>query len=147
MGRAKTTVVKNKFQAALDYLTEYAGVRGAVIVDSEGLAIASGGQAKFDADKHAAFVVQLELVLNQALPQLVTPGVEWLTIKTGDDWLTVARASALLLVVAADRNVDDLLNIRITRSIDMISSHMKQRYPFYLAPVKKAAREMEEINV
>jgi predicted regulator of Ras-like GTPase activity (Roadblock/LC7/MglB family) len=147
MGRAKTAAVKNKFQAALDYLTEYAGVRGAVIVDSEGLAIASGSHGQFDADKHAAFVVHLESVLNQALPPLATPGVEWLSIKTGDEWLTIARASELRLVVAAERNAGDLLNIRITRSSDMISSHLKQRYPFYLAPAKKAAREMEEINV
>jgi predicted regulator of Ras-like GTPase activity (Roadblock/LC7/MglB family) len=147
MGRAKTTAIKDKFKAALDYLTEYSGVRGAVIVDSEGLAIASGGHGKFDPDKHAAHVVQLESVLEKALPQLVSPGIELLSIKTGEDWLTIAKTSQLTLVVAADRNVDDLLNIRITRSIEMISSHVKQRYPYYQVPVKKAAREMEEINV
>ena len=147
MGRAKTTVVQDKFQTAVSYVAEYSGVRGAVIVDTEGLVIASGGQEKFDAEKHAALAIQLESTLDKALPQLVTPGVEWLSIKTSDDWLSIARASKLLLVVAADRNADDLLNIRITRSIEMISSHVKQRYPHYLAPLKKAAREMEEINV
>jgi predicted regulator of Ras-like GTPase activity (Roadblock/LC7/MglB family) len=147
MGRAKTTTNKDKFQNAIGYVTEYSGVRGAVIVDPEGMVIASGGNGKFDAEKHAAIAIQLEGLLDKTLPQLVSPGVEWLSIKTVEDWLLIARASKLLLVVAADRNVDDLLNIRITRSIEMISSHVKQRYPYYLAPVKKAAREMEEINV
>lgn len=147
MSRAKVVAIKDKFQAAIDYLTEYSGVRGAVIVDPEGLAIAAGGHVDFDADKHAAIVLQLETLLDKTLPQLITPGVDWLSIKTAREWLTIARASSFLLVVAADRNVDDLLNIRITRSIEMISSHVKQRYPYYLIPVKQAAREMEEINV
>ena len=151
MGRGKTATNKDRFQAAVDYLSEYAGVKGAVIVDSEGLAIAKSGQKDFDSDNYAAIGFQLVSTVNGALPKLIKPGIELISIKTSSDWLTIARSASLFLVVAAERSADDLLNIRITRSLDMVTAHVKEKYPYYLSQAlprtKEPAKEMEEINV
>ena len=151
MGRAKAAINKDRFQVAVDYLSEYAGVRGAVIFDSEGLTIARSGQKNFDGDKHAALGFLLVGAIDAALPRLTEPGIEFLSIKTSKEWLTIARSASLFLVVAAERSADDLLNIRITRSLEMVASHLKEKYPYYLSQalprVKEPAKEMEEIHV
>jgi predicted regulator of Ras-like GTPase activity (Roadblock/LC7/MglB family) len=128
MGRTKTVKNQDKFQMAVNYLTEYAGVRGAVIADNEGLVVARSGGEKFNAELYCALAKEIASSLNKILPELIKPGIEYLAIKTSQDWLTVARSESFLLVVAAERNADELLNVRIGRAVEMISSHLKNKY-------------------
>jgi predicted regulator of Ras-like GTPase activity (Roadblock/LC7/MglB family) len=149
MSRAKTTKKsQDKFQMAVDYLIEYAGVRGVAIADPEGLVIAHGGN-DFDAELHCALAQQITASLNAILPKLIAPEVEHLIIKTPQDWLTVARSATFLLIVVAERNADELLNIRIGRALEMISSHLKGKYQpaFSTDPSGVKAKKMEAINV
>jgi predicted regulator of Ras-like GTPase activity (Roadblock/LC7/MglB family) len=128
MSRTKTVKNQDKFQMAVNYLTEYSGVRGAVIADPEGLVISRSGGEKFNAELYCALAREIASSMNKLLPELITPGIEYMAIKTSQDWLTVARSESFLLVVAAERNADELLNVRIGRALEMISSNLKNKY-------------------
>jgi predicted regulator of Ras-like GTPase activity (Roadblock/LC7/MglB family) len=128
MGRAKHTESKDKFQTAVEYLTEYSGVTGAVIANPEGLVIAHSGNSGFEPDSYAALSLQLIESVQTPLQRVTSPDIDSLTVKTASCWVTVARTKQFLLVVAAERQTDDLLNIRITRSFDMISSYLREKY-------------------
>jgi predicted regulator of Ras-like GTPase activity (Roadblock/LC7/MglB family) len=151
MNRAKTAKSQDKFQASVDYLAEYTHVRGAVIVDFEGLIVAKKGAAGFDAELFGALGVSIAESINKQISRLFSPGIDLLTLKTHRDWVTIARSSSFFLVVAASRQADDLLSIRISRSLEMISSFLKEKYPNAISSVPSVAEEpaksMEEINV
>ncbi len=129
----KATNQINKFQVSVDYLTEYSGVKGAVIIDREGLVVATSPQDGVDAELYGAIGLNLAEIVDRNLAKLIDPGCEFLSVKTGKDWITVARTSIFYLIVLADRKANDLINVRIARSLDMISSHMKERYPALLS--------------
>jgi predicted regulator of Ras-like GTPase activity (Roadblock/LC7/MglB family) len=150
MGRAKQVKNIDKFQNAIGYLIEYSGVKGAVIADFEGLVLAGGGINGFEPEKYAAYSLEIINAVQGPLQKLLRPEVDHLGIKTPRDWLTIAVAHPLMLVVAADRRADDLLHIRIARSLEMISSKLKEKYS--LAPSAdntkaKNAKSLEAINV
>ena len=149
MSRTKVVKSQDKFQMAVKYLTEYAGVQGAVIADSEGLVIAQCGSEDFDAESFSALALEMTSSLDAILPRLIQPGVEFLSIKTSQNWMTIARSPLFLLVVTAERNSDELLNVRIGRALEMISSHFKNKYPQALnaGPTGIKAKNMEAIHV
>lgn len=147
----KATNQIDKFQVSVDYLTEYAGVKGAVIADHEGLVVATSPGDGIDAELYAAIGLNLVEIMDKNLARLIDPGCEFLSVKTGKDWITVARTSVFYLIVVADRKADDLINVRISRSLDMISSHMKDKYPALLIfdePVKQeSVKSVEATHV
>ncbi len=128
----KATNQLDRFQVSVEYLTEYSGVKGAVIADREGLVVATSPRKGFDAEICAAIGLDLVEIIDRNLVRLIDPGCKFLSVKTGKDWITVAQTSIFYLIVMADRKADDLINIRISRSLDMISSHMKEKYPALL---------------
>jgi predicted regulator of Ras-like GTPase activity (Roadblock/LC7/MglB family) len=141
---------KDKFQAAIDHLTEYGGVKGAVISDHEGLVLAGGGNGAFDPEHSAAYSVEVFEALRGPLGRLLEPEVDFLVIKTPTDWLTLARVRHLLLVVAARRQADDLLGIRINQALEMISVHLEDKYAVSLKNEisdSHTAKRLEEVNV
>jgi predicted regulator of Ras-like GTPase activity (Roadblock/LC7/MglB family) len=149
MNRSKNTKNADKLQVALDYLSEYSGVRGAVIADNEGLVISKSGHDEFNAELYAALSLSLSSLLAKELVKLSGSNVEFLSIKTSQDWVTIARASHCTLVVAADRRTDDLLGVRISRALEMIATHLKTKYPVLQQATgpKERVIIMEEIHV
>lgn len=147
----KPTKQIDRFQVSVDYLTEYSGVKGAVLTDSEGLVVAASPWDGIDAEHCAAFGLNIIEIMNRNLTALIDPGCEFLSVKTDKNWITIARTSVLYMIVVADRKADDLLSIRISRSLDMISSHMKDKYPALLfldEPAKqKSVNRMEATHV
>ncbi len=141
----------DRFQVSVDYLTEYSGVKGAVITDPEGLVVAVSPQDGVDAELCAAFGLNLVEIMDRNLTKLIDPGCEFLSVKTDKDWITIAQTSVLYLIVVADRKADDLLNVRISRSLDMISSHVKDKYPallFFDKPAEqKSVKRVEATHV
>jgi len=147
----KTVKNTDKFQVSVEYLTEYTGVKGVVITDSEGLMIIQQPKEGFNGELCAAVGLELIKLLDKNLHGIAEPGCEFLSIKTGADWLTVAKTSIFYVIVLADRKADDLLNVRISRALEMISSYMKEKYPA-VSPerepaVRRSARKMEASNV
>jgi predicted regulator of Ras-like GTPase activity (Roadblock/LC7/MglB family) len=118
----------DKFQVSLDYLTEYSGVKCAVICDREGLVISKSPQEEEDDELYAAAGLEMIGMMDRGLARIVNPGCDYLSVKTAEDWVIVAQASKFYLIVRADRSVDDLLNIRVSRSLEMISSYLEEKY-------------------
>ncbi len=118
----------DKFQVSLDYLTEYSGVKSAVICDRDGLVVSKSSQEEGDDELYAAVGLELIRMIDSGLARMVNPGCDYLSVKTGEDWVIVAQASIFYLIVRADRTVDDLLNIRVSRSLEMISSYLDEKY-------------------
>ena len=147
----KTAKQQNKFQTAVEYLTDYAGVKGALITDSEGLTIIKSPDEGFDGDYCAAVGLELISVMDKNLRGLAEPGCEFLSLKTGQDWVTVAKSSIFYLIVIAERKADDLLSVRISRALEMIMSYMKEKYPALLLSGESAGpkieKKMEAYNV
>lgn len=141
---------KDKFQAAIDHLTEYGGVKGAVISDHEGLVLAGGGDSAFNPELCAAYSLDVFAAVQGPLGRLLEPEVEFLIVKTRTDWLTLARARHLLLVVAARRQTDDLLSIRINQALEMITVHLENKYAVSLKSDisdSHTAKRLEEVHV
>ncbi|OGC90262.1 MAG: hypothetical protein A2W25_05805 [candidate division Zixibacteria bacterium RBG_16_53_22] len=149
MGRAKKPKSVDKFQNAVAYLAEYSGVRGVVIADHEGLVLTGRGAKNFELEKYAAYAMEIINAVGVPFHRLFEPGIEYLVIKTSHDWLTIAVSPPVMLLVVADRQADDLLHIRITRSLELISSYVKEKYSVSSAidNSKKNARSREAIYV
>ncbi len=113
----------------MDYLIEYSGVMGAVIADREGLVIACSRPGLRKAELYAALGPEIFRTSDSIIGKLVDPGCKYVSIKTRDRWLTVASVKNLHLIVLADQKADDLLNVRIQRTLDMIGNHLKDKYP------------------
>jgi predicted regulator of Ras-like GTPase activity (Roadblock/LC7/MglB family) len=150
MGRAKQVKSNDRFQSAVGYLVEYSGVRGVVITDGEGLVLAGGGVNGFEPEKYAAYSLEILNSTRGSLQKLLKPEIDYLGIKTPHDWLTIAVCHPLMLVVVADRQADDLLHIRVTRSLEMISANLRERYSL-VPPADNAktknAKSLEAIHV
>jgi predicted regulator of Ras-like GTPase activity (Roadblock/LC7/MglB family) len=149
MSRAQNAKNVDKLQVALDYLTEYSGVRGAAIADNEGLVITKSGLEDFNADLFAATSLVLNSVMDRELVKITDSQLEFVSIKTAQDWITVARSGRFTLIVAAERRTDDLLGVRISRALEMITAHLKAKYPVLSQSFSTdgKARIMEEIHV
>lgn len=151
MTHRKDNQYQYRFQAAAEYVAGYFNVKSVVISDSEGLVVARAGRENFDADVIAAKGLEMIGALDKQIEKIIGPRGEYAVVKTSKDWLTLARVSTLLLIVVAKRDTDDLLHIRIARAMDMIFSHLKNRYPTLIqlekSRDKKSRKNMEGIHV
>jgi len=126
---AKQEVLENKFQTTLEYLVEYRGVKGAVIFDNEGLIVGSIGQENIDAECFSPLTLLILEQTDKVLSRLDENPVQSMVIKTNDSWLTINRCiDNLILVVNAAIETDELLKVRIGQAVEMIKSHLKDKY-------------------
>jgi len=125
----KQEKMENKFQATLEYLAEYRGVKAAAICDDEGLVISSIGQENIDAEYFSPLVLLILEQANKVLNRLNENPVQSMVIKTNDSWLTIECIDNIILVVNAAIETDELLKVRIGQAVEMIKSHLKDKYP------------------
>lgn len=118
-----------RLQTAVDYLAEYAGVNGAVVADHEGLIVACSPPSVFKGEFYAALGPEIFKIIDNNINKLIDPGCKFISIKTEEKWLTVAAILNFFLIVLADKKADDLLNVRIQRTLDMVANHINENYP------------------
>ena len=119
----------DRFQTALKYLDEYRGIKGAVIFDIEGLVVGWIGQEKFDAEFFSALALLMLDQVNNVLIRLNENHSQSMTIRTNDSWITFKVIGSFVLAVNAESNTDKLLKVRIEQAIEMIKTHLKDKYP------------------
>jgi predicted regulator of Ras-like GTPase activity (Roadblock/LC7/MglB family) len=141
--KLKDSNEESRFQAAVNYLVGYNGVIGAVIGDNEGLTVACSPQVLPEGDLYSVTGLEIMKTMDKNISRLMDPGCGYVSIKTGQRWLTVATARDLYLVVLADRKADDLLNVRIQRTLEMITNHIKENYPAEIFSTRPAALKRE----
>lgn len=133
-----------RLQTAVDYLTGYTGVIGAVIADHEGLVVACSPPSLMHGERFAALGPEIFDITDRIIEKVIKPGCRHVSLKTEDRWLTVAATLNFRLVVLADKKADDLLNVRIQRALEMIANHIKEKYPVEVYSSRPEAIKKEE---
>lgn len=128
----KQDIKENKFQSALEYLGEYRGVKGVVIFDIEGLVVGYLSQGNFDVETFSPLVLLMHDSVNSVMKRLGEMPVQTIAVKTENSWITIRRIGDLVLVVNADSETDELLKVRIEQVVDMIKTHLKDKYSLFV---------------
>jgi predicted regulator of Ras-like GTPase activity (Roadblock/LC7/MglB family) len=115
-------------ESALHYLREYSGVKGAILVDPEGLVVACDRLPDLDPETFASLALSLKQANNSLLKRITENGLERVGIHTPDLWISLNQILSLTLVTVADRNTDELLSVRISQATVMIRRYLEQRY-------------------
>jgi predicted regulator of Ras-like GTPase activity (Roadblock/LC7/MglB family) len=115
-------------ESALHYLGEYSGVKGAILVDNEGLVVACDRLSDQDPEAFASLAVSLKEANNLLLKRINEKSLERMGIHTPDLWVTLNQILSFTLVTVADSHTDELLSVRISQATEMIKRHLEQRY-------------------
>ena len=115
-------------ESALRYLREYSGVKGAILVDNEGLVVACDRLSDLDPETFASLAVSLKEANNSFLKSISEIGLERIGIHTPDLWISLNQILGFTLVTVADRNTDELLSVRISQATGIIRKYLEQRY-------------------
>ena len=122
--RAQSADLEN----ALHYLREYSGVKGALLVDNEGLVVACDRSSDLDPETFASLAVSLKQANDLFLKRINEKGLERIGIHTPDLWISLNQILGFTLVIVAHRHTDELLSVRISQATGMIKKHLEQRY-------------------
>ncbi|MCK4385077.1 MAG: roadblock/LC7 domain-containing protein [candidate division Zixibacteria bacterium] len=115
-------------ESALRYLREYSGVKGAILVDDEGLVVESDRLSDLDPETFASLAVNLKETNNLLLKKINEKGLTRMEIHTPNLWINLNQILSFTLVTVADNHTDELLSVRISQATGMIEKHLKQRY-------------------
>ena len=124
----KAEAQESSLENALSYLKEYSGVEGAFLVDSEGLIVGEEREEGLDGEKIAPLALSLEEMNSEFLRKLGEFKVDRIQLFTPQKWINLNRVLNFILVTIASRNTDELLNIRIIKSAEMVKRFLKERY-------------------
>lgn len=119
----------NGFERAVKYLGEHHAVILAVVVDHEGLAMASYKRGEIDPDEYAP----LSLLIKERNVNLLNKwegevSPDRIDIVFGDKKMSLSRACDFYLLVVSKQEMDDLLGIRVTQAVDIIRRYVSERY-------------------
>ena len=124
----KNKIIGADLESALNYLREYSGVKGAILVDNEGLVVAGDRSSDLDPETFASFGVSLKEANDVLLRRINEEGLKRMAIHTPNLWISLNQILGFTLVVVADHNTDELLSVRISQTTGMIKKYLKQRY-------------------
>lgn len=114
---------------ALEYVSESAAVKMAILVDDEGLPLAKLQRGNEDVEMWAPLALLLQ---NNSRSLLRQYGCSWevekLDLTTVNSRILMRRIHQTTLVVVADQNMDETIHIRLAQAADMIRKYMSERY-------------------
>jgi hypothetical protein len=116
------------FEKATRYLGEHGSVFLAAIVDNEGLLLSNFKRGNIVPEDFAPLALLFFDSNRRVLEKGRLSGPEKIDITLKDKRLVVARDQQFSLMVLAERQSDDTLNIRISQAMDMIRRHWAERY-------------------
>lgn len=149
MGMRATSLIEGKkgtrradLESALRYLREYSGVKGAILVDDEGLVVACDRSSDLDPEIFASMAVSLKEANDLLLENRINEkGLERMGIHTPNLWISLNQILNFTLVTIADGHTDELLSVRISQVTGMIKKNLEQRYS------EKILKGVEDPNV
>ena len=116
------------FEKATRYLGEHGSVFLAVIVDNEGLLLSNFKRGNIVAEDFAPLALLFYDSNRRVLEKGRLGGPEKVDLTLKDKRIVVAKEQQFSLMVLAERQSDDTLNIRIIQAMDMIRRHWAERY-------------------
>jgi predicted regulator of Ras-like GTPase activity (Roadblock/LC7/MglB family) len=124
----KPEKVQLGFNQALDYIKEYSGVEGVILVDKEGLIISEKMNSGWDGEKIAPLVLLLREISSHQLKKIDTSPVERIEFLSQKLWISLNTVGDFTLISLAHRSTDELLNIRILKAVEMIEKYLQKKY-------------------
>ncbi len=118
----------NGFDRATQYIGETGSVMMAVVVDDEGLLLSNFVRENISLDDWAPLALLLKQNNNQVLDRVGMKNVDQVTLKIDDMRVVLAGEKGFNLMVLADIQQDDVLNIRIIQGMEIIRKYMAERY-------------------
>jgi predicted regulator of Ras-like GTPase activity (Roadblock/LC7/MglB family) len=127
-GEEKKRTRRGDLEEALHYLKEYSGVKGAILVDNEGLVVASDPSPDFDPELFASLAIALKEANHNLLGKINESKMEKMGIHTPQVWISLNEILSFTLVTVAHHHTDELLSVRISQAVGMIKKHLEERY-------------------
>jgi predicted regulator of Ras-like GTPase activity (Roadblock/LC7/MglB family) len=120
---------QNGFERAVNYVGGHHAVKVAVVVDHEGLTVATYKRGEIDPEEWAPLAMVFKDLNSAILGRLYdTPDPEKIILTINQDRLSILSAANFNLMVLAGREDDDLLGIRLAQAADMIRKYVSERY-------------------
>lgn len=118
----------NGFERAVRYIGEHGSVSLAAVVDHEGLMLANFVRGALEAERWSPLALLFMQNNGAVLQRGRLEAPEKLDIMLKDKRIIVARHGVFSLMVMAERQSDDVLNIRINQGLDMVARYAAERY-------------------
>jgi len=132
---ASSTHDTNSFDRAVRYLGEHHSVLLAVVVDNEGLLLASYRRGQIDPEIWAPLSILLHSNVQHVLDRNEkNVRTERLDLSYGSKKLSIHRSEHFNLMVLADHDEDELINIRFAQAVELIRKYFSERYGAFLVP-------------
>lgn len=119
----------NGFERAVKYLGEHHAVLVATVVDQEGLTMARFSRPGSDVEKWAPLALPFHRVNENIIKRNARQNkIEKLDLAFDGSRLIISRVASFDLMILANREEDELLNIRIAQAADIIKKYISERY-------------------
>ncbi|MBD3404084.1 hypothetical protein GF420_14425 [candidate division GN15 bacterium] len=118
----------NGFERAVRYIGEHGSVYLAAIIDSEGLLMANFYRGEYEPDDWAPLALLFYESNQRVLARNGLTNPDRVDLRLDDRRVVTARQNEYSLMVVADRQSDDVLNIRISQGLEIIAKYVTERY-------------------
>ncbi len=118
----------NGFERAVRYIGGDASVQLAAVIDHEGLLLGQFSRHQLECEDWAPYALTLFEVNNRILSAGQWGRAEKLRIEMADNRLILAIEQSYTVMVMAEWQTDDLLNIRINQGLEIIKKYVAERY-------------------
>lgn len=116
------------FEKAIRYLAEHGAIQLAAVVDAEGLLLAGYSRSAAVAEDWAPFAL-IFYNNNRIVTERVNwPKLEKIDLLLSDQRVLVGKTEQSYLMAVAERNNDEVLNIRFNQALEMIEKYVAERY-------------------
>lgn len=146
-GEKNKIVLEVSLEETLGFLKEYPGVKGALLVDSEGLIIAKKVDPDVDEEKIAPLALSLTQANSSFLEKIGEKQIDRLQIFSDNLWLNLNQVYDFTLITLASRFTDELLNIRFLKAQEAIRKYLENKYPQNLFSKEEVLINQEEKHV
>ena len=118
----------NGFERAVRYIGEHGSVYLAAVIDGEGLLMANFSRGEYEPDEWAPLALLFYESNQRVLARNGLTNPDRVDLRLDDRRVVTARQNEYSLMVVADRQSDDVLNIRISQGLEIIAKHVTERY-------------------
>ncbi|MCP4634172.1 MAG: roadblock/LC7 domain-containing protein [candidate division Zixibacteria bacterium] len=113
---------------ALDYINDYEGVMGCVLASDDGLIIGYRLNSQNHADELSGRLRELLRVDNEIIEKIGGGSLNQIEFTTKQHRIGIYNIEGYILIVISHPRVDNLLGIRLTRSIEMFKKVLRDSY-------------------
>lgn len=116
------------FNAAVAHVGQYSGVQCVMLVDAEGLPVATWNRGHFDQEMWGGLSRKLVDEITETCAQGGAAQPDTFEFRSGHERFYMQRVADMWLVSIADAASDELEKIRVIQAAEMITRHLNEKY-------------------